>query len=82
MTLAEEHSALCVDAQRLPLATLTVAGDAFKKKRRVRPHKCSNYFMVILEHRCSNNRKKEHYFLLPEPLTSHSSLCYSQFGVL
>lgn len=32
MTLAEEHSVLCVDAQCLPLATLTVTGDALKKK--------------------------------------------------
>lgn len=32
MTLAKEHSFLCVDAQCLPVATLTVAGDAFKKE--------------------------------------------------
>lgn len=49
MTLAKEHSFLCVDAQCLPVATLTVARDAFKKRS-------------VLQHNCSNNRKKEHYF--------------------
>lgn len=32
MTLAKEHFFLCVDAQCVPRATLTVAEDAFKKE--------------------------------------------------
>lgn len=68
MTLAKEHSFLCVDAQCLPVATLTVAGDTFKKEAYYNIH------VVITE--------KKNIIVLQEPeISPQECLTVSQVGV-